>query len=347
MRLDLRKIWIVATTEFGSSVRSKSFIIGILVLPVLAGASMLLQFALTQRVDTRPRAIAVIDRTGVLSRSMELAAEAYNAQTVDERGKAVRPRITVEVVESKPGAQGDAAVKLDLSDRIRRGELHAFVVIPEGAALLPDSMAARPPVVDFHSDNFNDDLLLKWLSACAASAVRSRRLATSGIDQAIADRIDQPPVVDNLGIFERDTLAGEGILAIKPAQKIDRFRTMAVPAIMMFAMFFVILTSSPQLANSVLEEKMSKISEVLLGSVRPFELMMGKLLGNAGVTVLLAVVYLIIGYAVAAYYGYADMVSSGLVLRFACFCCWRSSCMDPCTWPSERRATSSRMLNRS
>ena len=50
----------------------------------------------------------------------------------------------------------------------------------------------------------------------------------------------------------------------------------------MFVMFFVIMTSAPQLLNSVIEEKMSRISEVLLGSVTPFELMMGKLLGNAG-----------------------------------------------------------------
>ena len=125
--------------------------------------------------------------------------------------------------------------------------------------------------------------------------------------------------VDNLGIFERDTSAAEGILAIKPAQRIDKIRTMAVPAILMYAMFFVVLTSAPQLANSVLEEKMSKISEVLLGSIRPFELMMGKLLGNAGITVVLAVLYMIFGYAIAAYYGYADMVSPGLVLAFGVF----------------------------
>ena len=80
-----------------------------------------------------------------------------------------------------------------------------------------------------------------------------------------------------------------------------------MPAVLMFVMFFVIMTSTPQLLNSVIEEKMSKISEVLLGSVTPFELMMGKLLGNAGIAVVLAALYLGGGYAVAAYYGYADV----------------------------------------
>ena len=81
----------------------------------------------------------------------------------------------------------------------------------------------------------------------------------------------------------------------------------------MFVMFFVIMTSTPQLLNSVIEEKMSKISEVLLGSITPFELMMGKLLGNTAIAVVLAVLYIAGGYAVAAYYGYADAISARLL----------------------------------
>ena len=81
----------------------------------------------------------------------------------------------------------------------------------------------------------------------------------------------------------------------------------------MFVMFFVIMTSAPQLLNSVIEEKMSRISEVLLGSLTPFELMMGKLLGNAGIAMLLAALYVGGGFAVAAYHGYANVVSPGLI----------------------------------
>ena len=82
----------------------------------------------------------------------------------------------------------------------------------------------------------------------------------------------------------------------------------------MFAMFFVIMSSAPQLVNSVIEEKMSKISEVLLGSITPFELMLGKLLGNTGIALLLGSLYLGGGYAVAAYHGYADVLTWGIVL---------------------------------
>ena len=81
----------------------------------------------------------------------------------------------------------------------------------------------------------------------------------------------------------------------------------------MFILFFVIMTSAPQLLNSVIEEKMSKISEVLLGSITPFELMAGKLMGNAGIALLTASLYLGGGFGVAAYHGYGDVVSPWLL----------------------------------
>ena len=46
---------------------------------------------------------------------------------------------------------------------------------------------------------------------------------------------------------------------------------------------------------------------------------MGKLLGNAGIAIVLAVLYLGSGYAVAAYHGYADVVSPSLFAALGVF----------------------------
>jgi hypothetical protein len=61
------------------------------------------------------------------------------------------------------------------------------------------------------------------------------------------------------------------------------------PVGMMMILLFSVMSGAPQLLNSVIEEKMSRISEVLIGSITPFELMMGKLLGSVAVSLLLAV----------------------------------------------------------
>jgi ABC-type Na+ efflux pump permease subunit len=84
-------------------------------------------------------------------------------------------------------------------------------------------------------------------------------------------------------------------------------------------MFITIMSTTPQMMQSVLEEKMSKISEVLLGSISPFQLMLGKLLGSVGVALLLAVLYLGTALAVAVKYGYGDLVRPDLLAAAVLF----------------------------
>jgi ABC-type Na+ efflux pump permease subunit len=319
LRLDLRKIWTVARTELSSTVRTKTFVIVVLLLPVLTGGAILLQFFVLKRVDTRTRTVAIIDRTGELFAPLERSVQAYNAQTVDPRGEALLPRIELKGVATDIRGEVDPTVMLQLSDQIRRGELDAFVEIPGVAIAMPSSAQAKPVALKYHSDNPNDDLLPKWLAGALNDQVRARRYRVSGIDQSIADRVNLALGIDKLGLFERELSTSGGPPAIIEAQKVDVVRTSVVPGILMFAMYFVLMTSAPQILGSVLEEKMSKISEVLLGSIKPFELMMGKLLGNVAVALLLAVVYIGGGYAAAAYYGYGDVVSAPLIAAFAAF----------------------------
>ncbi len=252
------------------------------------------------------RSVAIIDRTGELYSGIERAAQDYNSQTIDPQGKAVRARLQVSQAVTSPD---NTASLVELSDRVRRGELDAFVVIPAEMITSSSPADAPSPRLEYYSDNPNDDVARNWLSATIDHEVRSRRFRSAGIAQALADRLSQQIALDNLGLVE-----GDG-----SARKVDPIRTAAVPAALMFVLLILIMTTTPHQLNSVIEEKMSKISEVLLGSLTPFELMMGKLLGNTGIAVLLASLYLLAGYAAAVYYGYADVLSAGLLLALGFF----------------------------
>ena len=88
----------------------------------------------------------------------------------------------------------------------------------------------------------------------------------------------------------------------------------------MFVLFLVVVMTTPQLMNSVLEEKMSRISEVLLGSVPPFELMLGKLLASTAVSAVLTMVYLTGGgVGGATGWGYLDVLDPWMVAWFVVF----------------------------
>jgi ABC-2 type transport system permease protein len=89
----------------------------------------------------------------------------------------------------------------------------------------------------------------------------------------------------------------------------------------MILMFMLILVGGTPAMQGVVEEKMQRIAEMVLGSVRPFQLMMGKLLGLMGVSLTLSALYLGGAYWAANHYGVADLVSPGLIVWFVIFLC--------------------------
>ncbi|MFO0907445.1 MAG: ABC transporter permease [Isosphaeraceae bacterium] len=321
--MNIHKVYVIATTEFGSAIRTKSFLIGLLLLPVIMGASILIQKMAAERVDTRPRVFAVLDHSGGVEKALESAAQARNAAIVGTDGRPKGPRFDLVPSGIETAGRSPDEVRLALSDRVRRGELYAFVEIPAGI----EATASREEV-KYYSDNPNDDALRSWLTGVVNDSVRTRRYEAAKIDRKVAEVLARPVPVENLGLVARDTAsqptsggpAGAATPSkIKAAEKVDPIRAFAVPAVLLFVSFFVVMTSAPQLLNSVLEEKMSRISEVLLGSASPFELMLGKLLGNVALALLLAALYVGGAYLVAVRYGYGDLVRPDLVAALAVF----------------------------
>ena len=78
------------------------------------------------------------------------------------------------------------------------------------------------------------------------------------------------------GLSSRDPQTGD----IAEAPDESPAASFGVPGGMMFLMFMLVLVGATPLMQAVVEEKMQRIAEVLLGSIGPFELMLGKLLGS-------------------------------------------------------------------
>jgi ABC-type Na+ efflux pump permease subunit len=87
----------------------------------------------------------------------------------------------------------------------------------------------------------------------------------------------------------------------------------------LIVMFMAIMSNAQHLINATIEEKISRISEVLLGSVSAFELLAGKLLGIVGVSFVLAFVYLAGGIYSLIQFGRPDLIDPGLMLWFVVF----------------------------
>jgi ABC-2 type transport system permease protein len=302
----MRRTLIIAIAEVEAAVRSKAFIIGLLALPVIMGAAFLLQAFGTQR-DTSARDVAVVDHTGVLAERLLEEAERHNAEQVDARGRASGPRFRLRVapLDGRP----IDAVRLELSEAVRRQALFAFVELPH-AVLEPGSEAR----LQYFTAHPTYQSLPEWLSSTVSRLATDQRVVVAGGDPGEVRKLLAPVRLERRALVE---LAADG--AVVDGQRVDTLRTFAMPVIAMFLLFGLVMTSAPQLLNSVIEEKSSRISEVLLGSVSAFTLMLGKLLGSVFVTLALATVYIGGGLLLAAQYDYVGLINWSLVPWFALF----------------------------
>ena len=284
----MNKIFAVARAEYLIAVRSKAFIIGVLMMPIMMGGSILAQIMLKDQVDTSDRRCAVVDPTGDLYGVLADAAQVRNEDEIwqesdDSAGerKQTRPRFLLERWEPPAGQRADVV----LSERIERGELDGFLLIGE-AVLDPGGEVGERPL-SYHTDEPTFTELPNWLDEEINRQVRHRRFEAADLDADFVARLDRHVPLRTYGLAEERS---DGTVA--EAEEDNKARTFGVPAGAMFLLFMLIMTAAPGLMNQVLEEKMQRISEVLVSAVTPFQLMMGKLLGSVFVAYTLAALYL-------------------------------------------------------
>jgi ABC-2 type transport system permease protein len=292
----------VAKREYLAAVRTRGFLIGLLLMPIFMGGSGIVMMATRGRVDTTDKRIAVVDRSGVIADALVKAAEDRNKNDIFDKatGKRTKPAYVIEVVP--PNEANPAKQRLDLSDRVRSRELHAFIEIGPGVAS-PEADSASSRIA-YHAENAVVDDIRGWLEWPINGQVRKLRMARLGVNEAAAKELMAWSRVEGLGLVSVDPATGR----IIEAEKSSEARAIGVPFIMQMLMFMMIMMGAVPLLNSVMEEKTQRIAEVLLGSVKPFEFMMGKVMGGVAVSMTGALVYVAGGAAFASRMGVANYI---------------------------------------
>src|SRR5215472_7564265 len=112
----MSRILVVATTEFLTLVKTKAFIIGILMLPLMLGLSFGFQIFAARHADVDDHTFAVIDHTGALYPAIAQAAEEHNQKSgvgQDRTGPYFLP------TQIDLGGRDVGEVKAELSARVR------------------------------------------------------------------------------------------------------------------------------------------------------------------------------------------------------------------------------------
>lgn len=287
----MRKIVKVAQREYRETVRTWTFILGLVLLPAILGGLILFGDWLGPDRNA-PRAAI---RVGATSPSSDLIDKVRSAFDSYSQSHPQAP-VTLTAVNAENGSAQDVG-----KEELRKGQLDAYV-------LLEGDLEGTGGTVQFYTYRPNSSQVdaLFMVEGLIRDAVISRRYETRGLDRAVLNAISNVPI----NRVELGDAQGQEQVQNK-GQQVAR---MMVPFAFMYLIFVGIISMGQHLVSSIIEEKNSRIMEVLLSVVSPFDLMAGKIVGLAAVGCTMVAVWGLAGYAAAVQRGIEVDVGAGLVV---------------------------------
>lgn len=326
----LRQTWVLIRREYLSRIRSKAFWISTLVLPLfmiaIFGMSILAQLAPSSQT------LAVVDASGKVgpllvedltgrSAIPDDPAEEAGEDVADE----IRRQVTFDIRLVQPTGDPEA-LRAELRRQVLSEEIDAWLWISEDTLRLAEeggegtAHGNEPGLIgmaEYHGVNTSNVITRQALSRSLSSVVRNLRFTEAGIEMELVRELSAPVRIASFEVTEAGSTEKEGELQFLFAYGLG------------FLLYMVLVIYGNQVMSGVLEEKTSRVVEVLMATVSPFELMMGKLAGiclavltQLGVwfgTLLIitapSVVTAIVGME-AAQAGSLPNISAGLILHF-------------------------------
>lgn len=264
----MKKTWAIIRREFLSFVGTKMFLLGTIFGPVVLLFLLALPILLSSSEGGQREIAVVVDPESPLGREVATLLAPPGAEQASRFRVHVVPTAAEEVVAQR--ARLRRLVALDSLD---------------GYVLLPGDLGAETPV-RYEGRNVADFGELGAIQLAVQRAVQERRLAAAGIDPRAVERALEPVP------FDARALGGEDEARGTPDS------VFGLLYLMSFGTYMVILLYGISVLRSVQEEKDQRVVEILLSSVRPRQLMQGKVLG-IGVAGLLQVTVWVAFAAVA------------------------------------------------
>jgi ABC-2 type transport system permease protein len=260
------KILAIIKREYLTRVKSKGFFIGTILSPVLMMCFAVLPYFLARSSGPDRYRIAVIDQHGD-----PVLVERIASLLAPRRPRDIRYELTREPVASDAEA---AARKQALTGEIEAKRLDAYLILPPDALNQNEIICYAKNAANFSNRSRLADAIDK--------AISESRIALAGLKPDDVRKLTTP--VSLQMVNER----GEN----------ERGKMMLGLALLMI-LYITILVYGVTVMRGVIEEKQSRIIEVLLASVKPFELMLGKVIGIGLVGLTQYVVWAISGIGIS------------------------------------------------
>ncbi len=243
------KMLIVLKHEFLQRVKSKSFIILTALGPIIMALLFAIPTAMMAVNTGDTRNITIVDGTGRLGHYFSTAEHVSKGPKLYDAKYELLSATTPKSIDS-------------LKNLVSTKKLSGFFVIPA------DAIAPKPlQKGSLRLRNPNDFATIQNVEQIYSSAIRTERLHINGIDPTTIDKAEENTAIETLTVSEAgkesDETGGSFVLGYACG----------------FIIYMSILLYGQTIMRSVVEEKSSRVVEIMASSVRPFDLLVGKVLG--------------------------------------------------------------------
>jgi ABC-2 type transport system permease protein len=310
----MSKVWQIAVREFVATVFTKAFVIGLLVFPTLMAIMAVVGPRLFGNRDFSIEGqIAIVDPTGVVL--PELRSVVTNGRS--ETG------VTELVERARAGGASDAvldvlrsATRLALVERPADADLerekawlnvrepgtrHLALVVVQRNAVVPNAGESQLGSYDLYVPSPQDDRVEIAVQGAVRDAIINARMEARGLDRAATAALVTVPRVRSITVTAEGERGTVGAL------------NFILPVAFTFLLFMGVMGAGQGMLTTTIEEKSSRVIEVLLSAVSPLQLMGGKLLGHMGISLLAMSLYLGLGLVALASFSLFGLLDLSLI----------------------------------
>jgi ABC-2 type transport system permease protein len=240
----MHNVWLIAKREYLERIRTKAFVISTILIPLLMGGGIVGSILAGSKVKSTSH-ITIVSQDQQLA--TDLQAELQNGKD---------SRMTVDVI-----SPGNSATRATLDSMLADKQIDGYLWIT------PATSSDERPSFAFTPRSAGDIGTKETITSALRTVLMRERLGHQGMVASDVDALMQPVKVDT-------TQAG------KNADTVSSFVAVYV---LFFLMYMVILLYGMNVARSIIEEKTSRVFEVLLSTIKPEEMMAGKVIGVGAV----------------------------------------------------------------
>jgi ABC-2 type transport system permease protein len=255
----MSKIGIIIGREFNERVRKKSFIITTLLTPLLMIALMVAPMLLTQYSDSEQKHIAVVDDSGLIGKKLISNDEILFEQT----------ELPIELA------------RIQFSD--------SYAILHIGSSIMENNADIR-----LYTNSTASITLEMGLASQIENVIQDIKLQNLNIENLPAILASIKTDI-NLHSYSNGAPTEESAAGTHTGEKANSSIVATVVAYALsFMLYMFILIYGVMVMQSVIEEKNSRVLEVMVSTVRPIEMMLGKILGVASVALLQVAIWVVL-----------------------------------------------------